>query len=70
MSAPLSATCPRCGTFAAMLPIVFGYPTPDTFEAADRGEVALGGCVITGEDPTHRCSACGRDVILDLEAVG
>jgi hypothetical protein len=67
MSAPVSATCPRCGAFAPMLPIVFGYPTPDTFLAAERGDLALGGCVVSGEDPTHQCSACGNDVILDDE---
>jgi hypothetical protein len=48
-----------------MLPIVFGYPGHETFEAADRGEIALGGCIVRGEDPTHRCTACGQDVILD-----
>jgi len=48
-----------------MIPIVFGYPMPETFEAADRGDVILGGCVVWGEDPTHRCSACGQDVIVD-----
>jgi hypothetical protein len=48
-----------------MLPIVFGYPTPATFAAADRGVVALGGCVVWGEDPTHHCAACDQDVILD-----
>jgi hypothetical protein len=51
-----------------MLPIVFGYPMPELFEAEQRGEVALGGCVVTGEDPTHRCAACGADVILDDDA--
>lgn len=48
-----------------MVPIVFGYPSSETFAAADRGEIALGGCLVSGEDPTHRCSACGKDVILD-----
>lgn len=48
-----------------MLPMVFGYPMPETFEAAERGEIALGGCVVTGEDPTHQCSACGEEVIVD-----
>jgi hypothetical protein len=51
-----------------MLLIVFGFPLPDTFEAADRGEIVLGGCILTGEDPTHRCAACGEDVILDDDA--
>jgi hypothetical protein len=48
-----------------MIPIVFGYPMPETFEAADRGELILGGCLVSGEDATHRCSACDRDVIID-----
>ena len=50
-----------------MLPIIFGYPMAELREAAERGEVALGGCVVSGEDPTHRCAACGQDVILDLD---
>ena len=65
MSAPASAACPRCGAFAPMLPIVFGLPMAETFEAAERGEIALGGCVVTGEDPTHQCTACGQEVIVD-----
>jgi hypothetical protein len=48
-----------------MLPIVFGYPMPETFAAAERGELAIGGCLVSGEDPTHRCTACDQDVILD-----
>ena len=51
-----------------MLPIVFGLPLPETFEAAERGEIALGGCILSGEDPTHHCAACGEEVILDLDA--
>lgn len=65
MSAPASATCPRCGVFAPMVPIVFGYPTLEAAAAEDRGEIALGGCLVGVEDPTHRCTACGQDVILD-----
>jgi len=52
-----------------MVPIVFGFPSPQTFEAADRGEVAIGGCLVTGEDPTHRCSACAQDVIVEARAL-
>jgi hypothetical protein len=51
-----------------MLPIVFGYPMPEAFAAAERGEIALGGCVVSAEDPTHRCTACGQDIILDVPA--
>jgi hypothetical protein len=44
------------------VPIVFGYPMPETFEAAERGEVVLGGCVIDGNEPTARCPHCGTDL--------
>jgi hypothetical protein len=65
---PIVAPCPRCGAVATMLPIVFGYPSAQTFAAAERGQVALGGCMVMGEDPTHRCMACAQDVILDSDA--
>ena len=45
------------------MPIVLGYPAPELFAAADRGEVALGGCVVTGDDPAHRCPDCGTDLV-------
>jgi hypothetical protein len=45
--------CPRCGSRA--VPILRGYPSPAAFEAAERGEVVLGGCVITGDDPHFAC---------------
>ena len=37
--------CPACGA-GAPLRIAYGYPTGDMFEASQRGELALGGCVI------------------------
>jgi hypothetical protein len=48
-----------------MIPIVFGYPSMEMFEASERGEIALRGCMVTGEDPTHRRATCGHDVIVD-----
>jgi hypothetical protein len=38
---------------------VYGYPTRETFEAAERGELALGGCVIDEESPDYECRGCG-----------
>jgi len=51
--------CPRCG--ARAIPILHGMPTLEAFEAADRGEIALGGCVVTDEDPDFACTGfdCG-----------
>lgn len=52
--------CPRCGE-RDPLPIVYGLPSPPLFEAAERGEVALGGCVLPFASPSWRCRRCGRE---------
>jgi hypothetical protein len=30
------------------------------FEASDRGEIVLGGCVVERDSPTWRCRNCGH----------
>jgi hypothetical protein len=57
------STCPQCGS-QELIPIVYGMPGSDRMAAAERNEIALGGCVVSDHDPTHRCSSCGHDVIL------
>ncbi len=49
-------TCANCGGRA--VPIVYGMVGVDAFEAAERGEVELGGCVIEGEAPAWKCTSC------------
>ncbi len=34
-----------------MVPVVMGLPRKEAFEAAKRGEVWLGGCIVHGKDP-------------------
>jgi hypothetical protein len=67
---PMGSTlaCRRCG--GTMKPIWYGYPDRELFEAADRGDVAIGGCVIPmGDIPQWRCFDCGRDVyVAETEA--
>jgi len=41
----LPPACPACSS-TSLLPIAYGMPTPELIEAAARGEVILGGCVI------------------------
>ncbi|OLT30759.1 hypothetical protein BJF79_38230 [Actinomadura sp. CNU-125] len=53
------SACPHCGG-GAPIPIVYGLPGPDLFEEAERGEVALGGCVVWEGRPLWHCSACGH----------
>jgi hypothetical protein len=52
-------TCTICGEPG--VPIVYGMPPAELGEAEERGEFVLGGCVVTGEDPDHRCSYCGHE---------
>jgi hypothetical protein len=56
-----TTACPRCGSRS--IPIVYGLPGMELFEAADRGEVALGGCVIEDGAPEWRCRGvdCGLE---------
>jgi len=35
--------CPQCGSDENVIPIVYGYPSEELCEAADRGDVELGG---------------------------
>jgi hypothetical protein len=50
---------PLCGVCQAqMVPIVYGYPGDGLIEAAGRGEVVLGGCVIMPNQPRWTCLTC------------
>jgi hypothetical protein len=44
---------PRCCD-GVMTPIVYGYPSESMFEAADRGDIQLGGCVIGDDMPMYK----------------
>ena len=57
--------CPRCGS-SNLRPIVRGMPGPELVDAAERGEVVIGGCVVGELDPTRRCGGCG----VELHDVG
>jgi hypothetical protein len=43
-----------------IVPIVYGLPGIQLHHAALRGEILLGGCVISGDDPQWICRVCGR----------
>jgi len=52
--------CPECGS-ELVLEIVFGLPTDDAMEEAERGRIALGGCLVSDDDPEWRCKSCGYE---------
>ena len=52
-------TCPKCGS-KKKTRILYGLPSREGFEAADRGEVVLGGCCVSDESPVWECDDCGK----------
>lgn len=58
--------CPKCGE--KLIEIMYGLPLlSETFEAAERGEVILGGCCISPESPSYHCKKCFVDYSEDLD---
>jgi len=49
--------CPNCGEKSGV-PVLYGLPTREAVEAAERGELVLGGCVLTDDDPPRCCTEC------------
>ena len=56
---PEVRTCPRCSGSAVK--IAYGLPSLEGFEAAERGDIELGGCVIFEDKPDWHCRACGNE---------
>lgn len=54
--APGTEVCPACG--GKLVPILYGLPDAEAGAAAERGEVALGGCTIMGDEPQLSCVSC------------
>ena len=60
-------SCARCGA-PAVVPIVYGLPDEALEQAATRGEVALGGCIIP-QPQRWGCRVCGYTWPLPPEAL-
>lgn len=58
--------CSICNQFF-MVPIVYGYPTPEMIAASKKDEIVLGGPKI--KEYTHYCFNCDieQTVLPDLE---
>jgi len=52
--------CPECG-FDKVARILYGMQayTPELEKDLEEGKVALGGCIVTPENPTWQCVTCG-----------
>lgn len=61
-------TCPCCG--GKVVPILYGEPSSETFEKADRGEIVLGGCIIFADMPEYQCTGCGAQFRKPIRILG
>ncbi len=51
--------CPFCDG-SDLAEIVYGLPEESLREAAARGEVQLGGCIVGPDNPDWHCRSCGK----------
>jgi len=52
------AACPACG--GAGIPIEYGLPDAELWEAEQRGEAVIGGCIVEPDNPDYLCGSCGQ----------
>lgn len=56
--------CPRCHSPHGV-PILYGDPNHRGIAMMQRGEVVLGGCVTSGDDPMWLCQDCHTSIYAD-----
>jgi len=44
-----------------VIPIVYGLPTDEGYQAYERGEIELRGCLIWDDQPEWKCRSCGKE---------
>jgi hypothetical protein len=49
-------TCPNCDH--ELVNVLYGFPSPKMIEMARNEDIALGGCTIVPDMPTHYCYGC------------
>lgn len=41
-----------------LIPIVYGYPNDQMREDSWAGKIALGGCIVSSDNPNYLCNLC------------
>jgi hypothetical protein len=60
--------CPECHKPLKLVPIEYGYPTPEAFDAERRGELVIAGCTVGEDDPKWACAACQAPFMTALSS--
>ena len=53
-------SCPTCGSLS-VAKILYGYPGIEMIEDYERGDIVLGGCCVTENDPEWHCKDCEHE---------
>jgi len=46
--------CPACGS-KKIASIIYGFPSKDMQKDVESGKYVLGGCCVSGDDPSWKC---------------
>lgn len=60
--------CPKCDS-VGVIPIAYGKPGPEMYEASKFGLIHLAGCVINDNFDKH-CKACGHEWFSNSQSLG
>ena len=52
--------CPKCGS-SNVIKIIYGLPSYELFQDAEKGKVKLGGCIIREDNPNWYCKDCEHE---------
>ena len=44
-----------------IIDIIYGLPSEEISEEADRNKIALGGCCVDPVNPVFKCKSCGEE---------
>ena len=50
--------CPKCHDEGLIVEIAYGYPGIEMIEKYEKGEIKLGGCSISEDNPDWHCNKC------------
>ena len=56
--------CPKCKS-NKIIPIMYGMPTHEAFEEAEKGNIKMGGCMIREAMPDRYCTSCKYEWSVD-----
>ena len=53
--------CPECHDKGSIVEIAYGYPGIEMIEKYEKGEIKLGGCLVSEDNPDWHCNKCGHE---------